>query len=251
MHGSPNSPPSTASTRPLPSVCSAEVAELVDAADSKSACPRGRVGSSPTSALTRASTVAAEGRLCRPRGQMRTTHAQRKQEGARRGDHGSPRRRGGLKIRCPARACGFKSHLRHLTPCIDCCGRRPALPAERPDADNPCAAQAGGGSWGNRPRFPHAETRRTQNPLPARACGFKSHLRHSALALACVRAGVEQTRIGHTRIGRLSRWRGLSRPERGDPRGRAPRDGPRSRHRGSSRGMARARRRDLRAARAA
>jgi hypothetical protein len=57
--------------------------------------------------------------------------------------------------------------------------RRRALPAGRLTSAGRRNGEEGG-PWGKH-GFPHAEMRRTQNPVPERACGFDSHLRHYRL----------------------------------------------------------------------
>src|SRR5438067_12187067 len=74
------------------------------------------------------------------------------------------------------------------------------------------------------PEWRNWQTRRTQNPVPARACGFDPRLRHSATVLETARA--EPHRDPH-------RGRRLPRAERRHPGGREalvrarPRDGRR------------------------
>ena len=88
------------------------------------------------------------------------------------------------------------------------------------------------------PKWRNWQTRRTQNPVPFGACGFDSHLRHSSLGLRRARRCPD-------------RRRGLPRPERGHPGGRAAvlRPGPRGRRRPGR--LARLGRRRVRAPRVA
>ncbi len=60
-----------------------------------------------------------------------------------------------------------------------------------------------------RPRAGVAEwqTRRTQNPLPAMACGFDSHLRHSCKRGVCERDGAASEELNRTSARRSARRR--------------------------------------------